>query len=76
MYASAITTECLKLSVTERIQLVEDLWDSVANEAPASVVLTAAQSSELHTRLAAHRGNPESAISWEHVRSNLFTTSH
>jgi putative addiction module component (TIGR02574 family) len=76
MYASAITTECLKLSVSERIQLVEDLWDSVANEAPASLVLTAEQSNELHTRLAAHHANPNSAISWEQVRSNLFATSY
>jgi putative addiction module component (TIGR02574 family) len=33
MTTSAITTEYLKLSVSERIQLVEDIWDSIAVEA-------------------------------------------
>jgi len=34
--------EILNLSVSERIQLVEDIWDSIA-EAPEAVVLTEAQ---------------------------------
>lgn len=34
--------EILNLSVSERIQLVEDIWDSIA-EAPEAVVLTDAQ---------------------------------
>jgi putative addiction module component (TIGR02574 family) len=72
MHAATITTECLKLSVSERIQLVEDLWD----EAPASIVLTTEQSVELHARLAAHRANPSSAVPWEQVRAGLYATSH
>jgi putative addiction module component (TIGR02574 family) len=76
MQAATITTECLKLSVSERIQLVEDLWDSVANEAPASIVLTTEQSVELHARLAAHRANPSSAVPWDQVRASLYATSH
>jgi putative addiction module component (TIGR02574 family) len=73
MPTPAATAEYLKLSVSERIQLVEDIWDSIANEASNSVELSQAQKAELHRRLAAHRADPSSAIPWEQVRSKLFS---
>lgn len=33
MNPSTVTTEYMKLSVSERIQLVEGIWDSIAAEA-------------------------------------------
>ena len=66
------TIEYMKLSVSERIQLVEDMWDSIAAEAPDTVELSQAQKAELHRRVAAHRADPSSAIPWEQVRSKLF----
>lgn len=65
-------TEYMKLSVAERIQLVEDIWDSIAAEAPDTVGLSQAQKTELHRRVAAHRADPSTAIPWEQVRSKLF----
>jgi putative addiction module component (TIGR02574 family) len=65
-------TDYMKLSVSERIQLVEDIWDSIATEAPNSVGLSQAQKTELHRRVAAHRADPSTAILWEQVRSKLF----
>jgi putative addiction module component (TIGR02574 family) len=41
----------LSLSVPERIQLVEDIWDTVA-EMPDEVVLTDEQKAEINRRLA------------------------
>ena len=63
--------DLLNLSVAERIQLVEDLWDSVAAD-PDSVPLTEAQKKELRARLAEHKTDPESAIPWEEVRRRLY----
>ncbi len=40
MPVSATTHEYLKLSISERIQLVEDIWDSIAAEASGSVELS------------------------------------
>jgi len=37
MPTSATTTEYLELSVSERIQLVEDIWDSIAADASNTV---------------------------------------
>ena len=43
--------ELLKLSIAERIQIVEDLWDSIA-QAPQEIPVTDAQKAELDRRLA------------------------
>ncbi len=72
MTTSATTAEYLKLSVSERIQLVEDIWDSIAAEASNTVELSQAQMAELHRRVAAHRADPSTAVPWEQVRSKLF----
>ena len=64
--------EFLNLSVAERIQLAEDIWDSIAVENPASLVLTPEQRLEIQQRIQAHDQNPDSAISWEQIRSELF----
>jgi putative addiction module component (TIGR02574 family) len=73
MSTSAIKIECMKLSVSERIQLVEDIWDSIAAEASETIELSLAQKDELHRRAAAHRADLSTAVPWEQVRSRLFS---
>jgi putative addiction module component (TIGR02574 family) len=63
-------SDLLHLSVAERLQLVEDLWDSIASE-PEAMQLTQAQQEELDRRMAEHRADPTSAIPWEEVRARL-----
>ena len=70
--SSPAITEYMKLSVAERIQLVEDIWDSIAAEAPDIVALSPDQKAELHRRVAAHRADPSTAVPWDEVRSKLF----
>lgn len=60
------------LAISERIELVEDIWDSIAEETSDSLALSPDLREELHRRLAAHRADPSSSISWEEVRANLF----
>ena len=51
---STISVEdLLHLIVTERIKLVEDLWDSIANR-PEALELPEAQRLEIDRRLAEH----------------------
>ncbi len=64
------------LSVAERIQRVEDIWDSIVVESPAAVQLPEAQREEVRRRLAADDSEPGSAIPWEQVRSELFQRNH
>jgi putative addiction module component (TIGR02574 family) len=70
---SSSIAEYVKLSVPERIQLVEDIWDSIA-EMPEEVPLTKAQQTELDRRLDAYRKNPEDGSPWECVREAIRRT--
>jgi putative addiction module component (TIGR02574 family) len=60
------------LPISERIELVEDIWDSIAEETAGPLQLSVEQGAELHRRLAAHQADPASSISWEQVRADLF----
>jgi putative addiction module component (TIGR02574 family) len=53
-----IYNEIVKLDVATRLQLAQDLLDSVASES-FSLPVTDEQRVELQTRLAHHRANPE-----------------
>jgi putative addiction module component (TIGR02574 family) len=59
-----------QLSVAERIQLVEDLWDSLAMT-PEVVSVTQAQRDELDRRLLAHHENPSEGASWAQVKAGI-----
>ena len=59
-----------KLSVAERIQLAEDLWDSVAADT-GNLELTAAQKVELDRRLADFQQDPGAGESWDVVRTRI-----
>jgi len=62
--------EIVKLSVAERIELVEDIWDSIA-ATPDLLPVTDAQRQELDRRLADYRDNPDDVREWQKVRSSL-----
>lgn len=62
--------ELKALSVSERLQLVEDLWDSIAEDQaalhdPDSVV------EEIRARKARYLANPTSAVSWETAKHRI-----
>jgi putative addiction module component (TIGR02574 family) len=59
-----------RLSVSERIQLVEDLWDSIAASG-ADVPLTAAEIQELDRRLDDLEANPGGGVPWDEVRARV-----
>jgi putative addiction module component (TIGR02574 family) len=66
-------SELFKLSVEERLQLVEDLWDSIeADTRDKPFELSDEEKAELDRRLAEHEANPESALRWEDVRARLW----
>jgi putative addiction module component (TIGR02574 family) len=62
--------ELLKLSPAERIQLAQDLWDSIAEEAD-DLPLTEEQRAELDRRMAEHERDPSSSAPWSEVRARL-----
>ena len=53
-----------QLSVAQRILLVEEIWDSIAEE-EKEIPLTEAQRLDLQRRIAAYEANPKAGSSWE-----------
>jgi len=62
-----------ELTVSERIQLAEDLWDSILTEGNADVPLSESQKQELDRRLELYRQNPQQGSSWEEVKQQLLS---
>lgn len=58
------------MSIAERIQLAEDIWDSIA-VAPESVPVTDAQKRELDRRLQAYEQNSNDGISWDELKGKV-----
>lgn len=62
--------DILRLTISERIQLVQDIWDSIA-EVPDSVLLTDEQKAELDRRLDAYHKAPTVGSPWAVVRERF-----
>ena len=62
----------LNLSVSERILIVEAIWDSIS-ENEETVALSEETRQLLDDRLIAHQNNPNEGSSWEEVKSRIKT---
>lgn len=62
--------EISQLSISERIQLAEDLWDSILDRQD-EVQLDPLQQQELDRRLDRHRQDPTAGSTWETVKQRL-----
>ncbi len=60
-----------QLSVEEQLELVEALWDDLA-ERNTVMLPTAAQKLELDRRLLDHEANPDDSVSWDEVKASAF----
>ncbi len=68
--SAASLAEITQLSTAERIQLVEDIWDTIATQ-PEEVALTEAQTQELDRRLEAYKQDPAANASWQEVQQRV-----
>lgn len=59
------------LSVAERMQLVEDLWDSIAR-CNANLPVPEWQKDELAHRKERYRLNPNSGETWDQVKQSVL----
>lgn len=62
--------ELLDLSVSERIQLVQDIWDSIA-QVPESVSLTEEEKAEIDRRLDEYHSNPDAGSPWSLIKERI-----
>jgi putative addiction module component (TIGR02574 family) len=59
-----------RLSVPERVQLVQDIWDTL-QPTVEQLPLTEEQKAVVDRRLDAHRRVPSSAVPWDEVKARL-----
>jgi len=62
--------EIKMLDVTERIILVEEIWDSIAKEQD-NIGLSAYEKEVLNARLASLEDYPDALISWDKMKSKI-----
>ncbi|AFZ45740.1 addiction module component, TIGR02574 family [Halothece sp. PCC 7418] len=68
-------TQLFELSTAEKIQLVEDLWDDIA-QSPEQIPVLDWQKEELRKRKESYFKNPDSGASWEVVKERIRSNSN
>ena len=63
--------EIERLSVAERIQLIDEIWVSIATT-PDALPLSAEQKELLDERLEVMERNPAEVMTWAQVKANLM----
>lgn len=64
--------ELEELPLAERVQLVEDLWDSIARSHAEDLPVPEWQKVELERRKREYLRNPDSATSWAEVKRSIL----
>lgn len=67
-------TDTLDLSIPERIQLVEDIWDTIAAKAD-TIELSNEEKRIIDQRLDAYHKNPDSGSPWGDVFKRIVSKS-
>lgn len=62
--------EIKMLDISERIILVEEIWDSIAKE-QENVGLSEYEKEVLDTRLASLKSDPDSLVSWDEIKNKI-----
>lgn len=70
MGSSDLQQALASLSVAERIELAEELWDSVARDTEVQR-LNAHERDEVALRRAEHRADPQAVLPWDQVKASL-----
>ncbi len=61
------------LPIAERIQLVTEIWDSIATETPGPALpFSEGDFAEWNRRLAAYRADPASGVPWAQVQRTML----
>jgi putative addiction module component (TIGR02574 family) len=71
--SSNLTDEAKKLTVAERIVLVGEIWDSIAEDS-GCFELTESQKKEIDRRLASFQANPSQGRTWDEIRAEFLNS--
>ncbi|CAD5990349.1 hypothetical protein PCC9214_05774 [Planktothrix tepida] len=68
---SLLSEQILPLTIPEKLQLIEDIWESVVMDAD-QIPLTPSQKQELDRRLASYQNIENEGESWEVVKRRII----
>jgi putative addiction module component (TIGR02574 family) len=71
--AMELTEQAKNLSIPERIRLVEEIWDTIAEENEA-FELTDAQKRELDRRLESSQSNSGQGRTWDEIKAEFMNS--
>ena len=71
--AMELTNQARNLSIPERIRLVEEIWDTIAEENEA-FELTDAQKRELDRRLELVKKDPKRGRTWDEIKAEFMNS--
>ncbi len=75
MDVQTVLTEVDSWPIEDRIRLVQEVWDRLADQG-YEPELSDAMKAEIDRRLAAHAANPDAAIPWEQVKAEALARLH
>ena len=70
---SELTEQAKRLSIADRIVLVEEIWDTIARENQA-FELTDSQKRELDRRLESVQANPRQGRTWDEIKAEFMNS--
>ena len=68
-----LTEQAKKLSIPERLALVQEIWDSIADD-NEYFELTDEQRQELDRRLESFRANPSQGRTWDEIKAEFLNS--
>ena len=71
--SSNLTEQAKKLSIPERLALVQEIWDSIADDNEC-FELTDEQRQELDRRLESFRANPSQGRTWDEIKAEFLNS--
>ena len=72
MTVSKLIDKSLELSVAERIQTVEGIWNTIA-DSKLNINFTNSEISSFEEELTNYRKNPSTAVSWNNLKASLLS---
>jgi putative addiction module component (TIGR02574 family) len=70
MDITATLNEIVALSIEDRINLVQAIWNSIATD-QAYTDLTDMQNQELDRRIADSESNPDNVMTWQEIKASI-----
>lgn len=67
---SLLSEQIMPLTVAERLQLIEEIWNTISND-ESEIALTSAQQEEIERRLASYTDIKNQSKSWQEIKQKF-----